>query len=180
MVGRKLVVKISKNYLLILFLMPVFLIYRSDLSIVCDLWHYVQLAVVCYLLIDYFVIQQYSSQIINLLLLFYGVVCVSCIVNSASPMNIIWEMVPDVGICLFIYKAIKKNSCDFIHVAANIFFAYNLINLLTIVLFPEGIASGRIGQVNWFLGGKNVVLPWIVVGGGGVLLPSIPTIPVDT
>ena len=55
---------------------------------------------------------------------------------------------------------------------SNIFLTYLLINTVTMIAFPRGIASGRIGQTVWFLGGKNVILPWILIGGGCLTLNS--------
>mgnify|MGYP007077727224 CR=1 FL=1 len=40
------------------------------------------------------------------------------------------------------------------------------------LIWPNGIASGRIGQIVWFLGGKNNIVPWILIGGGCIILDS--------
>jgi O-antigen ligase len=92
--------------------------------------------------------------------------------NGYTLISIIWEIVPDIGISLFVYKAMRLSKQNYINIAFKIITIYIIINFLTMILFPEGIASGRIGQTMWFLGGKNVILPYILLGISMVIIRS--------
>lgn len=52
---KKPTMKLSIYWIFILFLLPPFLLNRSDLFIICDLWHLAQLVMVCIMAFYYFV-----------------------------------------------------------------------------------------------------------------------------
>lgn len=163
---RKPTMKISVYWIFIIFLMPTFLTYRRDLSVLCDAWHFLQVPVVIVGTIFYITKYRASNKIVNAIIIYYIVAIVSCYFNGYTVNTIKWDITADLGIVLFAFMSIKRNGKAFLNCLSNIFFTYLLINTVTMIVFPHGIASGRIGQVVWFLGGKNNILPWILIGGG--------------
>lgn len=169
---RKPTMKISIYWIFILFLMPTFLTYRRDLSVLCDVWHFLQIPVVIVGSIFYITKYGAANKIVNAIIVYYVVATGSCYFNGYTVNTIKWDITADLGIVLFAFMLLKRNGRAFLNCLSNIFLTYLLINTVTMIVFPHGIASGRIGQVVWFLGGKNNILPWILIGGGCLTLNS--------
>ena len=98
---------------------------------------------------------------------------ISTIHSGYSINTIKWDIAADVGIAVGAYLLIRRNRGMFLNAVSTILFCYLMINTMTMILFPGGIASGRIGQIVWLLGGKNNILPWILIGAGCLSLDSI-------
>ena len=169
---KKPTMKISVYWIFILFLMPAFLTYRRDLSMLCDAWHFMQIPVVIVGMIFYITKYRASNKIVNAVIIYYVMAIVSSYFNGYTINTIKWDITADLGIVLFAFIALKRNEKAFLNCLSNIFLTYLLINTVTMIAFPRGFASGRIGQTVWFLGGKNVILPWILIGGGCLTLNS--------
>lgn len=165
---RKPTIKISVYWFFIVFLIPAFLTYRSDLSILYDAWHFLQIPVVIVGIIFYITKYRASNKIVNAIIIYYLVAAGSCYFNGYTVNTIKWDITADLGIALFAFAFLRRNEKAFLNCLSHIFLLYLLINTATMIAFPNGIASGRIGQNVWFLGGKNVILPWILIGGGGL------------
>lgn len=169
---RRPTMKISVYWVFILFLMPAFLKYRRDMAMLCDAWHLLQIPIVIVGCIFYIAKYRASNKIVNAIIIYYMVATVSCYFNGYTVNTIKWDITADLGIVLFAFMFLKRNEKAFLNCLSNIFLTYLLINTVTMIVFPHGIASGRVGQVVWFLGGKNTILPWILIGVGCLTLNS--------
>lgn len=169
---KKPTMKLPIYWIYILFLLPPFLLNRSDLSIICDLWHLAQLVIVCVMSLCYFVNYRARNTIVNAVLCYYIVAIISSYLNGYSINTIKWDIASDLGIVLVIYLLFNKNKEKALYYLSKILWLYLLINTLVMLIWPNGIASGRIGQIVWFLGGKNNIVPWILIGGGCIILDS--------
>lgn len=169
--GTKLLV--SKFAFFFIMLMPSFLAYRSDLRMVYNGWHIVQLLIAVFFVLIYVVRHRFDNLTVNCVSLYYAIAIISSVYSGYSVYIIKWDIVADIGVAAGAYLLMKKNQRNFLNVMANILFVYLIINTITMFLYPGGIASGRIGQIVWFLGGKNNILPWILIGGGCLSLDSI-------
>lgn len=169
---KKPTMKLPIYWIYILFLLPPFLLNRSDLSIICDLWHLAQLVIVCVMSLYYFVNYRARNTIVNAVLCYYIVAIISSYLNGYSINTIKWDIASDLGIVLVIYLLFNKNKEKALYYLSKILWLYLLINTLVMLIWPNGIASGRIGQIVWFLGGKNNIVPWILIGGGCIILDS--------
>ena len=169
---KKPTMKLPIYWIFILFLLPPFLLNRSDLFIICDLWHLAQLVMVCIMAFYYFVNYRARNTIVNAVLCYYIVAIISSYLNGYSINTIKWDIASDLGIVLVIYLLFNKNKEKALYYLSKILWLYLLINTLVMLIWSNGIASGRIGQITWFLGGKNNILPWILIGGGCIILDS--------
>ena len=169
---KKPTMKLPIYWIFILFLLPPFLLNRSDLFIICDLWHLAQLVMVCIMAFYYFVNYRARNTIVNAVLCYYIVAIISSYLNGYSINTIKWDIASDLGIVLVIYLLFNKNKEKALYYLSKILWLYLLINTLVMLIWSNGIASGRIGQIVWFLGGKNNILPWILIGGGCIILDS--------
>ncbi|MEO2696224.1 hypothetical protein [Blautia wexlerae] len=158
---KKPTMKLSIYWIFILFLLPPFLLNRSDLFIICDLWHLAQLVMVCIMAFYYFVNYRARNTIVNAVLCYYIVAIISSYLNGYSINTIKWDIASDLGIVLVIYLLFNKNKEKALYYLSKILWLYLLINTLVMLIWPNGIASGRIGQIVWFLGGKNNILPCV-------------------
>ena len=155
----------SPFLLIILFLMPAFLPYKDDLVMLCDAWRLLQIAATVFLLLRYFTTPRIHNNGVNLIILYYAWVSVACLANGESPGLIRWEIIPDIGISLFANAAMHKSKERFFKSAACVFVVYVFINWISMWVYPDGIASGRIGQPFWIIGTKNNAIPYVLVAG---------------
>ena len=156
---------VSKFAFFFIMLIPSFLTYRSDLRMVYNGWHIVQLLVTRYFVLIYVTRHRFENFTVNCVLFYYALAIISSLYSGYSVNTIKWDIVADIGVAAGAYLLMKKNQRNFLNVVANILFVYLIINTITMLLYPGGIASGRIEQIVWFLGGKNNILPWILIGG---------------
>lgn len=169
--GDKLL--LSKYVFFFIMLIPAFLTYRADLGALYDGWHMLQLFIALCALIIYVVVYRFDNITVNCVLSYYIIAMISTIHSGYSINTIKWDIAADVGIAVGAYLLIRRNRGMFLNAVSTILFCYLMINTMTMILFPGGIASGRIGQIVWLLGGKNNILPWILIGGGCLSLDSI-------
>lgn len=164
---------LSKYIFFFIMLLPTFLTYRSDLEMICDGWHILQLVVAVFALLVYVVKYRFDSITVNCVIFYYVIAIISSIYSGYSINTIKWDIAADIGVAVGAYLLMRRNQRTFLDAVAKILFAYLIINFIIMILYPNGIASGRIGQIVWFLGGKNNILPWILIGGGCLSLNSI-------
>ena len=107
---KKPTMKLPIYWIYILFLLPPFLLNRSDLSIICDLWHLAQLVIVCVMSLYYFVNYRARNTIVNAVLCYYIVAIISSYLNGYSINTIKWDIASDLGIVLVIYLLFNKNK----------------------------------------------------------------------
>ncbi len=155
---------IYPSYLLLfIFLIPSFLQYRADLTFVYNIWRYIQLAYTAYLLCIYIFQKKCANKMVNVIVMLYLWMTVTCVLNGLSVFSILWDAVSAIGLAIFVYYKSSKNLIAFLESGKFIFILYIVLNLFTVFFFPNGIAEGRIGQVVWFLGNKNTILPYILL-----------------
>ena len=107
---KKPTMKLSIYWIFILFSLPPFLLNRSDLFIICDLWHLAQLVMVCIMAFYYFVNYRARNTIVNAVLCYYIVAIISSYLNGYSINTIKWDIASDLGIVLVIYLLFNKNK----------------------------------------------------------------------
>lgn len=146
----------------IIFLIPDFLQYSSSLHDVFIAWRIIQVIAFALLAVRYFV-KNYKNMLVNCMILLYAWIAFSCILHGNTIYSFIWLMAPDLGLAFIASEAVQEKKDSYIHAMMNIMIGYVLLNALTIILIPQGLASGRIGQINWFLGSKNGYLPYLLV-----------------
>ena len=166
-------IALSKYIFFFVMLIPAFLTYRADLEIIYDGWHILQLLITVGIVLIYVFKCRFDNIIVNCALIYYVFAIISSFYNGYSINTIKWDIAADIGISIGAYLLMKRNRRNFLNVIANILFVYLIINTITMLIYPGGIASGRIGQIVWFLGGKNNILPWILIGAGCLFLNSI-------
>ena len=163
---------ISKYLFFFILIIPAFLIYRTDLRTLYAGWHLIQIPIAVIAIFYYAVKYRFDNIIINCVLIYYFFACISCFLSGYSLNTIKWDLASDIGVSVVAYLLMKKNQKSFINCLAQILFVYLMINTVVMLLYPEGIASGRVGQIVWFLGGKNNIIPWILIGGSCLTLDS--------
>ena len=94
----------------------------------------------------YFVNYRARNTIVNAVLCYYIVAIISSYLNGYSINTIKWDIASDLGIVLVIYLLFNKNKEKALYYLSKILWLYLLINTLVMLIWPNGIASGRIGR----------------------------------
>lgn len=152
-----------RQCLILVFLIPNFLQYRSDLRIILEIWRMVQFLYTFILLLDYCIYKKLSNKLVNAVLLFFLISLIACMYNGISVNAILWDYLPLIGISIFISSKMKMNKIAFLRTSSTILTIYVLINWFVLIIFPSGIALGRIGQLIWFVGNKNTIIPYLIL-----------------
>ncbi len=150
------------NLLILLFIIPAYISSKPELHLLFQIWVVLQIIAVVCLFTLYVLQDKMKCAMINVILLLSLLAAISATINDGSPFAIGSDFAANIGIALYIYRGMNKNQKRFLKTLAITLCSYVIINLVIVLLFPTGIASGRIGQYVWFLGQKNSLLPYIV------------------
>ncbi len=91
---------------------------------------------------------------------FYVIICISAILHGLQFDN--WLI--DIVFILFInfLTCKKKSLICFLKVYVSLYTFMILINLGTMLLFPNGLYATTVYEMNWFLGYKNVIVRFLI------------------
>ena len=107
----------------------------------------------------YYFIKQKISKYIVYVLLYSGVALIATVLNNADFfIEYIKEFYKIIVVSVFfdLFLRKKENVNRILSVSLYVYFLLEIINLLSIILYPKGIDIGNIYKDNWFLGYKNV------------------------
>ena len=109
------------------------------------------------------------SSIVFYIVLFEGIILFSTFINKDMNGGSVANVVSILGICILTdYYIRSRNTVNFMAVIATILGIYILINLFSMLIYPEGIyVDNRGWETNYFLGYRNlhiyVYLPFMLV-----------------
>lgn len=132
----------------------------------------VQLLYTVILFIDYCVYKRFSNKMVNAVFLFFLISMMSCMYNGMHATAILWDYLPIIGLSIFINTKMKSNKIGFLKTSSFFLSIYVLINWFVLIIFPNGIALGRVGQLIWFLGNKNTIIPYLLLACVLIVLES--------
>lgn len=161
-----IVLKINKKDLLatlaiLVFLCPPFFTYVESMKGIMQAYKFIQYIEVCILLIINIRDKNFSYSII-IVFMYALLVMLSQIINGQNFITLIGLCAPWIGLSLLANFLIKKNVTRAINISYKVLNIYCFINLLTMIIFPNGIVEGRLEQANWFLGNKNVIIIYVL------------------
>lgn len=109
------------------------------------------------LIIVFYMLKKHEmSPLLLLLSSFYGIVCVSALWHGLEIDNWIIQIL---FLWLINYLTHDWQSLKrFLHIYVNLYSVLMLINLATMIIFPNGLYSSSAYNLNWFLGYKNVII----------------------
>lgn len=115
----------------------------------------------------YFIFIFKKVYFVNIIIFcFLTVLIISTIINNGDIHSILLQSISIFSLSLFVTIYAKDNYINLLLAIKKLFFVYIIINLLTLVIFPNGFyKSGTVLTENWFLGNKNLFvmffLPYI-------------------
>ena len=90
---------------------------------------------------------------------------VSTIYNNSSFSEYIRSYVYIIVTLIFLGVGMSLSTTSTISAIGQVFCFFNIINTITVILFPDGMYRSNIGFTkNWFLGYKNVATPLVITG----------------
>lgn len=109
------------------------------------------------LMVIYFTLKQHEiSLLLVLISCFYGVICLSALIHGLQIDNWIIEVL---FLWLINYMTHDERSLRrFLRVYVNLYTILMLVNLFTMIAFPDGLYASSVYNLNWFLGYKNVII----------------------
>lgn len=162
----------EKQWALTLLLLPFFKLpifeqigSLSILDTVFDLGKIVSFGVIMVLYIN----GRKLSPIILSIILYQLSLFFSTVINSGNYRRMVVSCGTLIGFCMITELAVKKNSRLYFKTILDIYIPLTLINLLVIILFPDGIAKDNYyGNIFYVIGTRNglppVLIPLLIFG----------------
>ncbi|OVE67766.1 hypothetical protein CCS79_12480 [Clostridium diolis] len=162
-----IVLTINKKDLLAAFAMlvllcPPFLTYEPSMASLMQGYKFIEYIEVIILLTVTIKYKKYFSWSIILVFLYTFFVMLSQFINGQNFITLIGLCAPWIGLCLLANYLIKENITRAIKISYRVLYIYCLINLITMLFFPDGMVNGRLEQATWFLGNKNVIIVYVL------------------
>ncbi|CDA16250.1 o-antigen polymerase [Clostridium sp. CAG:571] len=131
----------NKIFLIILLLFP---FYKPDCLTSFYYINYIytlmSIAVFTFLFIIY--IKKMKINKFDILIwLFYGILMISTFLNEGSMLKVISDLSLNIGIVLLANLFLKENKLEFLKALSIYFYALLILNTISIVVFPNGIAQ---------------------------------------
>lgn len=104
------------------------------------------------------------DKIIFYIILFYISIFIPTIIYAGDLYSVFMSFIIVFSYYLLISLGIRKDGLEFLKIISFIYFLYNIVNFLTIVLFPNGLFMLEAVEKSWLLGHKNGIIKWILPG----------------
>lgn len=129
------------------------------LDLVYKIWQIIAGIIIVYVL----VINSKYSKVINSIIFYLLILLFSSLINGINLLETILLSVQILFMCFIFDYGIRKNSQKFLGVLEVFLFVLIVINLATIILYPNGMYVNADGYAsNWFLGYKNSHILYIL------------------
>lgn len=137
----------------------------TRISIIDEIYSILQIFcfIICIILFFINLKNNHLSTILLFIVLFWAVYIFSTIINKGSIITSIRPLLMTFSICSFYELYIKTSKkYDIIKDAKNYFAVLLYINLITILIFPEGLYYANNENAHYFLGHKNNSIEYII------------------
>lgn len=129
------------------------------LDLVYKIWQIIAGIIIVYVL----VINSKYSKVINSIIFYLLILLFSSLINGINLLETILLSIQILFMCFIFDYGIRKNSQKFLGVLEVFLFVLIVINLATIILYPNGMYVNADGYAsNWFLGYKNSHILYIL------------------
>lgn len=133
--------------------------FLSTSALVYKAWKAVAIVVLCYLV----VVEQHVFDLKFLCLLAFFVVAVSStavhggLVSQQLNLAISWLA------CFVLVSVLaRRNPLKLINVLFWVYYAFIIVNAITLIVFPGALYYSETGMRNWFLGDRNVFIAYLI------------------
>lgn len=118
----------------------------------------------------FFFMKNSFSPVMCLILSFLGWYICTSVINGSAFFTALTECAAPLSLALISEYEMKRNPNRYLNVLQNLFVILLLIDIITIILYPDGLYQSSLYTENWFLGYKTarvraVGLPAIMVAG---------------
>ena len=139
--------------LLLPFLTPESIQYLSPVAdYIFDCW----LFLAAFIILILYIIRGKTSPVIVVITVYELVVLFSTVINSGAVLINIKNLVLTIGLCMLIDLQLNTRPGRFLKILFFVLSGMVIINLLTVILYPNGLYKSEFYIRNWFLGYKNV------------------------
>ncbi len=145
----------KKNLYYLILLLPFFFPTIGGLDFITQIIKFYKI-LVGIIVIFYTVKKHEMSLHLILLSCFYGIICLSAVIHGHQIDSLIIDIL---FLWLVNYMTYDEESLKrFINVYEKLYTVLMFVNLATMLLFPNGLYSSSVYNLNWFLGYKNVII----------------------
>lgn len=139
--------------LLLPFLTPESIPYLSPVAdFLSDCW----LFLATFIILVLYIIRGKASPIVIVIAVYESVILFSTIMNSGVVLITIKNLVLTIGLCMLIDLQLNTRPGRFLKLFFFVLSGMVIINLITVILYPDGLYKSEFYVRNWFLGYKNV------------------------
>lgn len=132
----------------------------------CELW----VSLAAFIVLIVYVIRGRWSPVVIAISIYQVITLAATIINAGAIMVTIKNTVMVVGLCMLIDLQLNTQPGRFLKLFLWVLATMVVANLLSVILYPDGIYRSEFYSRNWLLGYKNVqtlyIFPLLAVWGG--------------
>ena len=167
---------LNSNIVIILsflsFLKPLSLYYFNAINSIYNMWMALTGLLICIVYFKKYVIKKIVSGIQKEIILFMSVLLISTIFGTRNFSSYIKTYFKWLAISFYTEMLIKNNLEGLLKNLSNIIFGYIIINMISVLVFPNGIANPDGLTPVFFLGNDNTTTLTLVLGTLFIILKS--------
>lgn len=125
-----------------------------------------------YLVYKHFIMRMFN-KVLLVQILFYVTIAVPTIINSGDIASLIIVILQVMTLSMYANYGCNTYGIRFLYIAGNVYFLLAIINLGTMVIFPNGLFALEAEEHSWFLGHKNTLIKYLMPGLYSIGLASL-------
>lgn len=96
--------------------------------------------------------------------IFYATIAIPTIINSGDIGALATVVLQVMSLSLYANYGCNAYGVRFLYTAGSVYFLLALVNLVTMIVFPNGLFALAAAEHSWFLGHKNTLIKYLIPG----------------
>ena len=159
-------------FVFISFLKPLSLYYFEAINNAYNIWMATTGLIICIIYFRRYILKTKLSEIQQSILIFTFIMLISTILGTRNFSTYIKTYLKWLSISFYVEMLIKENLDGLLRNLGNVIFSYIIINTISVIIFPNGIANPDGLTPVFFLGNDNTTTLTLVLGTLFIMLKS--------
>lgn len=125
---------------------------------------YLSINIICFILTIIIDKKIRYDKYFMLFILYYLIILISTIINKSDVNSIIYEFISSIIPFYILFSGEPDEKNEMINSAGNLLFVIGIINLITIIFFPNGLYNQGMERNYYFLGHSNISIRYLLPG----------------
>lgn len=96
--------------------------------------------------------------------LFYATIAIPTIINAGDIGALTIVVLQVMSLSMYANYGCNAYGVRFLYIVGSVYFLFAMVNLVTMIFFPDGLFSLETAEHSWFLGHKNTIIKYLIPG----------------